>query len=98
MSDTYDLYLCLPDAYTSLADDPRFAVRFANKDIWDAALGMNRLSASVIITGGQEPPANEAIDNTSAEVLNGQVFDLLGRSVDDSYQGIVIQNGNKLIR
>lgn len=98
VSDTYDLYLCLPDAYATLADDPRFAVRFANKDIWDAALGMNRLNASVIITGGQEPPANEAIDNTSAEVLNGQVFDLLGRPVDDSYQGIVVQNGNKLIR
>ena len=98
VSDTYELYLYLPDAYATLADDPRYAVRFANKDLWDDTLGMNRLNASVTITGGQEPPANEGIDQTVADAFDGKTYDLLGRPVDESYQGIVIQNGNKHIQ
>lgn len=47
---TYQLYLHLPDASASLANDPRYAVRFANTDVWDAATGMNRLNASIQIT------------------------------------------------
>ena len=48
---TYKLYLFLPDPYPSLAADPRYAVRLANKDIWDAATGMNNLGVSVIVSG-----------------------------------------------
>jgi hypothetical protein len=36
----------------SLAADPRYAVRFANVGVWDATTGMNRLNASVTVTGG----------------------------------------------
>ena len=50
---TYQLYLYLPDAYASLAADPRYAVRFANTDVWDANTGMNSLNASVEITAAQ---------------------------------------------
>ena len=53
---TYDLYLYMPDAYESLASDPRYAVRFANDDVWDAETGMNDLHASVTVTGSQIPP------------------------------------------
>ena len=47
---TYNLYLYLPDAYASLADDARYAVRFANEDVWDAETGMNDLGATVTVT------------------------------------------------
>lgn len=53
---TYDLYLHLPDAYESLANDARYAVRFANTDVWDAATGMNSLNASVVIKSKQVVP------------------------------------------
>ena len=56
---TYQLYLYLPDAYTSIASDARYAVRFANNDIWDSSTGMNKLNASVTVTGGQAPPEPE---------------------------------------
>ncbi|MBQ9297088.1 MAG: DUF4832 domain-containing protein [Paludibacteraceae bacterium] len=46
----YRMYLHLPDAYPSLAKDPRYAVRLANKDVWDAATGMNDLRASVVVS------------------------------------------------
>ena len=62
---TYQLYLYLPDAYASIAADPRYAVRFANTNVWEAATGMNKLNASVTVTGGgvtpPEPPVSDAI-------------------------------------
>lgn len=48
---TYQLYLYMPDASASIASDPRYAVRFANTDVWDAETGMNDLHASIEITG-----------------------------------------------
>jgi hypothetical protein len=39
----YRLALWLPDAYESLRDDPRYAVRFANGDVWDKETGLNLL-------------------------------------------------------
>lgn len=53
---TYQLYLHLPDAYTSLAADPRYAVRFANNGIWDEETGMNALHASVEVTAKSIDP------------------------------------------
>lgn len=53
---TYRLYLHLPDAYAKLAGDARYAIRFANTGVWDAASGMNDLGASVSISGSQVTP------------------------------------------
>ena len=47
---TYDLYLYLPDASSSIADNPKYAVRFANKDIWQASTGYNILNKQVVVT------------------------------------------------
>lgn len=47
---TYQLYLWLPDEYESIKNDPRYAVRLANKDVWDSETGMNKLNASVTIS------------------------------------------------
>jgi hypothetical protein len=40
---TYTLSLALPDKAASLADDPKYAVRFANVDVWDETAGSNLL-------------------------------------------------------
>ena len=58
---TYHLYLYMPDKYSSIAADPRYAVRFANKDVWDAATGMNDLGANIFIAGAE----SEAVDEVS---------------------------------
>ena len=55
---TYSLHLHMPDAYASIADDPRYAIRFANIGTWDEQTGMNDLNASVQVTdstAGWEP-------------------------------------------
>ena len=53
---TYDLYLWLPDAYESLQNDARYAIRIANEDVWEEASGMNALGAQVVVSGGTDAP------------------------------------------
>ena len=47
---TYSWHLHLPDASPRLAKDPRFSVRFANKDIWNGKTGEHRLAANWKVT------------------------------------------------
>ena len=44
---TYRLGLWLPDTYTSLRNNPAYSVRFANTNVWDAATGINILTANL---------------------------------------------------
>lgn len=63
-SGTYELYLYLPDAYSSIASNPAYAVRFANNNVWEASSGMNKLNASMTIAGSStpvDPPQDDAI-------------------------------------
>ena len=45
----YDLLLFLPDKYASITDRPEYAIRIANKDMWESSTGYNKLSATVDI-------------------------------------------------
>jgi hypothetical protein len=45
---TYRIALWLPDASPSLRSDPRYAIRFANENIWEGATGFNSLGTVVI--------------------------------------------------
>lgn len=40
----YKLYLNLPDPYPTLHNDPRFSIRLANENVWDAATGYNHIA------------------------------------------------------
>lgn len=91
----------------------------------DASTGMNKLNATVTVTGESEPPTpiGEAIlqpatlnkanvseyseDMTwynsdyfdfGPEDAQTQAFDILGRPVRSSYQGIIIRNGRETMR
>ncbi|MDO9303502.1 MAG: DUF4832 domain-containing protein, partial [Anaerolineales bacterium] len=44
----YQLALWLPDPSTTLRDDPRYAIRFANENTWDAEHGWNVLGSVII--------------------------------------------------
>ena len=46
-SGSYQLYLHLPDAAPSLSTDPRYALRLANTDMWEAATGYHDLQLQV---------------------------------------------------
>ena len=90
---TYELYLHLPDASATLATNPKYAIRFANTDVWDASTGMNKLNATLTIT-----PDVLGVEEVEADPFHGQAYDILGRPVDDTYHGFVIQNGEKHIK
>ncbi|HEY4334870.1 MAG TPA: DUF4832 domain-containing protein [Puia sp.] len=45
----YELLLSLPDPYASLAANPQYHLRLANKDAWEPATGYNRLAVNVVV-------------------------------------------------
>ena len=45
----YELFLFLPDKYSSIAKRPEYAIRFANENSWEANTGYNKLMATVTI-------------------------------------------------
>lgn len=57
---TYRISLWLPDASSSIASDPRYAVRFANANVWQATSGYNVLTDGITVssTGGGTTPSN----------------------------------------
>lgn len=90
---TYSLYLHLPDAYQSIADDPRFAIRLANQNVWDEQTGYNSLNAQVTIAN--DSPIEDALSEPIATkqvvkqirngrlciTANGSMYDVLGNKI-----------------
>lgn len=89
---TYRLYLHLPDAYSSLASDPRYAVRFANTGVWDAATGLNDLNVTVQVTAAQ------GLETVDRDQQNERMYDLLGRPVNEHFTGVVIRHESKTLQ
>lgn len=70
---TYRLYLYLPDIHSTIADDPRYAVRMANTNVWDEETGMNDLGATIVISAtapadpGELPDVSDALPTTAQD-------------------------------
>lgn len=77
---TYQLYLWLPDQYESIKNDSRFAVRFANTNVWDSNTGYNNLNATIEINRnapmnpGELPEGVEVVSNQSSVVSPQKVI------------------------
>jgi len=46
----YTVGIRMPDLTPSIHDDPRYSIRFANKDIWDEKTGTNILIKNLVVT------------------------------------------------
>jgi len=46
---SYELFLQLPDSYSSLSKRPEYCIRLANKNVWEESTGYNRLGAFITI-------------------------------------------------
>ncbi len=68
---TYKLALWLPDASVNLRSKPVYAIRFANTNIWDAALGYNVLSNSVRISTNGATPSSKSGDANGDNKVDG---------------------------
>jgi hypothetical protein len=60
----YRLSLWLPDPEPALADRPDYAIRFANREVWDAAAGTNTVATIVV-----DPTAPGDIDPAATELV-----------------------------
>lgn len=92
---TYSMHLHLPDAYPSIAADPRFAIHMANENVWDSQTGYNSLNAQVTIINND--PVEDGLDNVNVNVnvnkmmVGGQLiivrdgvkFNALGQIVEE---------------
>lgn len=65
---TYQVALYLPDAFESLASDPRYAIRLANYDMWDDETGYNNLDMQVIVSATQPEPQPQPDPTPQADV------------------------------
>lgn len=89
---TYHLYLYLPDVYSSLSSNPRYAIRLANENIWDDKTGMNDLCADISLTSSTNTvidnnktitPATKIICNGQIQIIhNNQRYTILGQRVN----------------
>ena len=67
---TYQLYLWLPDRHESIKNDPRYAIRLGNTNVWDQNTGYNDLGATITISNSapQDPGAlPEGISNVQGD-------------------------------
>ena len=77
---TYSLYLYMPDAYSSLASNSKYAVRFANTNMWNSTTGMNDLKASIVITNTPSTPSL-SVEPTSVAFGNVSVASTATRTI-----------------
>ena len=84
------------DAPWVLTDVPagNYTLRVQNVMEW----GQPKLQSLTLEYDGIIPVEPEDIRNVGEDNLSGQAYDLLGRPVDASYNGIVIRGGKKYIQ
>ena len=89
---TYHLYLYMPDKHSSIAADPRYAVRFANVNVWDANTGYNDLGTTVTISNSaplNPGPLPEGLEETEQAQLKPK------KVVENGIFYILMPNGKK---
>ncbi|QDV72095.1 DUF4832 domain-containing protein [Botrimarina mediterranea] len=80
----YTVALWMPDADASIRDDVRYAIRFANTGVWEAATGYNVLTTTLAISEMAPGPLFEAAE--FAEAIEPGSLSLLG---DFNNDGVV---------
>ena len=91
---TYHLYLWMPDKYESIANDPRFAVRCANVNMWDQNTGYNDLGATIIISKSAPKDAG-ALPEGIEEVSNDYSAGHPRKVIENGIFYIVMPDGHK---
>jgi len=94
---TYQLYLWLPDEYESIKNDPRYAVRLANKDVWDSETGMNKLNASVTVskTASKDPGNLPDVPTQDNPSLSAGSSKIPCKIIENGIFYILMPNGKK---
>ena len=75
---TYELLLHLPDTSNNniIANRPEYAIRLANKDTWEAAMGYNKLNHTLTVTSGTPTVDNALPDPNQWYYLENRAYGL----------------------
>ena len=92
---TYHLYLWMPDKYESIQNNPKFAVRCANVNMWDANTGYNDLGATVTIS--KSAPKDPGALPEGVETVTGDGLQVTGpqKCIENGIFYILMPNGRK---
>ena len=92
---TYHLYLWMPDKYESIKNDPRYAVRCANVNMWNATTGYNDLGATVIIS--KSAPKDPGTLPEGIEEVTGDGLQVTGpkKIIENGIFYILMPDGRK---
>jgi hypothetical protein len=55
------VYLGLSSTFEKLRNNPYYSVRFANENMWDSSLGLNKIGVIDLKTGGNHNLEHELI-------------------------------------
>lgn len=75
----YKLGLWLPDQFSSLRNNPAYAVRFANTNVWEASTGLNILTSNLQVSSSPQPTVITVTPTTtpvSADLDNDHDVDI----------------------
>ncbi|VXC00493.1 conserved exported hypothetical protein [Flavobacterium sp. 9AF] len=100
---TYTSYLFIPDSGSGMYLLPKYAIRFANNNVWEASSGMNNLSQTVVVGNLNATnfdkntiqiypnPATSFVTVSSQErITSMQLFNTVGQRVFVKANGNVI--------
>ena len=91
----YHLYLWLPDRHTTIANDSRYAVRFANVGVWKSETGYNDLGAEITISqSAPKDPGDMPEGMEETEYKNSQVA--CKKIIENGHIYIVLPDGRKV--
>ena len=90
---SYDLYLWMPDRHESIKNDPRYAVRFGNKNVWDDNTGYNDLNASITISNSA--PKDPGILPEGIEEVSPHSAVSCQKVLEDGQVLVLTQDGKK---
>ena len=97
---TYHLYLHLPDAYSALSGNAKYAIRLANEEVWDETTGYNDLGADVVISRQSpldpgELPEVEIDDAIPTTMDSENAANKPHKIIENGILYIVMPNGKK---
>lgn len=71
-----------------------YTIKVMNATEW----AQPKLKSLTLEYNGDLPTSTENLEQSGKNEADGQAYDLLGRPVNDTYKGVVIQDGKKIIR
>ena len=93
---TYNLALWFPDKYESIKKDYRYAIRLANKDVWDSTTGLNIIARDIIVSNANPGIVNNAYTAFKQSSINSN-SPILKNTVKENFSFQYLPSNHKIL-